>query len=263
MEYRIHTIGKIEDFTLREKLNELNELFFRSKEKVAYYYEDMETHTIFSYNSEVLFYAASTIKILVCVLLIEQAEEGQLDLNEKILISMEDLKQDTGILKYQKEPTHYTLRELIRLTLVESDNTAYIKLVNFIGKENLISYGKQLGAMHTLEGKDLFGVINCEDLLCYWKKIYSFVRTSIYGPMLEDWLKNPSFHIIESESFDGQPFVKKYGSWDIAYHEAGYILDSHPFYFILLTQKCQCLDKESFANEVAKRVMDLHHYLYQ
>lgn len=244
---------------LKHKLEELNTLYLKQNEKVAYLYKDINTDTILSYNSDVLFYAASSIKILVCVMLLEKAENNIIDIEEKLLVSMEDLKQDTGIIKYQKEDTYYSIKDLIRLTITESDNTAYIKLVNYIGKDSLAEYGKSLGAKHTMEGKDLFGLINCDDMLCYWNRVRKYINdNNKYSIDFYNWLSNPTFSIIEKKSINNNNFVKKYGSWDVAYHEAGYVEDIDPFYLIVLTQKFKCQDKEDFVNETASRIYKIH-----
>lgn len=247
---------------IKKEFERLTFLYLQQNEKVAYYYEDINTGNIMSYNSDILFYAASSIKILVCVMLLELAEEGKVVLSDKLLVTMDDLKQDTGVIKFQKEDTYYSIKELIRLTIQESDNTAYIKLVNYVGKDNLENYGKSLGALHTMEGRDLFGLINCEDMVIYWKKVKSFIDSSKYGKEFEEWLINPSFSIVESESIGNNLFVKKYGSWDIAYHEAGYVLDENPFYLIILTQKFKCEDKEEFVNETASEVYKIHKLIH-
>lgn len=65
---------------------------------------------------------------------------------------MNDLKQDTGIIKFQKQDTYYTIKDLIRLTITESDNTAYIKLVNYVGKENLENMVNHLE--HSIQWKE-------------------------------------------------------------------------------------------------------------
>lgn len=248
---------------LKKEFLELNHLYLKQNEKVAYYYEDINTGSILSYNSDILFYAASSIKILVCVMILEMAENKKIDLEEKLLVTMADLKQDTGIIKYQEKDTYYTIKELIRLTIVESDNTAYIKLVNYVGKENLEKYGKALGALHTMEGKDLFGLINCDDMAIYWKKVKSFIDGNTQSSSdFYNWLSNPSFSIVEPESINNNMFVKKYGSWDIAYHEAGYVEDENPFYLIILTQKFKCDDKEEFVNDTAKRLYKIHKLIH-
>lgn len=246
---------------LKEYYLELNTMYLKQKEKVAYYYEDINTGSILSYNSDILFYAASSIKILVCVMLLEMAENKKISLEDTLLVTMDDLKQDTGIIKFQKQDTYYTIRDLIRLTITESDNTAYIKLVNYVGKENLEKYGKSLGALHTMEGKDLFGLINCDDMAVYWKKVRNFISKSEYGKDFYNWLSNPSFSIVLPESIGGNNYVKKYGSWDVAYHEAGYVEDEDPYYMIILTQKFKCDDKEEFVNSTAKQLYRIHKFI--
>lgn len=249
--------------SIKEKIMNLNNNYLKSNEKVAYYYEDINTGSILSYNSDILFYAASSIKILVCVMILELADSGKINLEDKLLIKMDELKQDTGVIKYQTEDTYYTIKELIKLTIVESDNTSFIKLVNFIGSENLKEYGLSLGAKHTLEGKDLFGLINCDDMIIYWKKVKSFIENSKYGEEFKNWLSNPSFCIVEKENIGNNIFVKKYGSWDIAYHEAGYVCDENPFYLIILTQKFKCDDKETFVNNTAKEIYEIHKIIHE
>ncbi len=227
--------------------------------KVAFYYEDVNTGTVVSFNENICFYAASSIKILVYVLLLEKTVRKEIDLNSEILITMADLKQDTGIIKYQKEDTKYTILELIKLTIIESDNTAYLKLVDLVGKEYLEKYGKSLGATHTMEGKDCFGIINCEDMIIYWKKVKDFIdNQKELGPILKSYLLNPSVKLVENKTIEEKPFIRKYGSWYVAYHEAGYIEYTNSYYMIILTQINKVPYKEKFINESAKKILELH-----
>ena len=145
---------------IKDNLKELNQMYLDQNidmNKVAFYYEDKKGN-IFSYNKSVLFYAASSIKIVTCLLTYKMAEEGKLDLSENILVTLDDLKPDTGIIKNNTEDKYYTIDELIKLCIVESDNTAYLKLVDIVGgKDKVEEFGKSLGATHTMEGKDNFG----------------------------------------------------------------------------------------------------------
>lgn len=250
---------------LLKEWKKVNESFLEESykgNKVAYYYENIKTGDVFTYNSEVCFYAASSIKILVCLMMFEKALRKEIDIHEKILITMEDLKQDTGIIKFQKEPTYYEVLELIRLCIVESDNTAYLKLVGMVGKDKLKEYGNSLGAIHTMEGKetDSFGLINCKDMIIYWKKVKAFIDSNNeYSALFKEYLLNPSVKLIEDASLNNKPFVRKYGSWDIAYHEAGYVNDE--YYLIVLTQINKMDYKEEFINETAKRIDNLNNIL--
>lgn len=71
------------------------------------------------------------------------------------------------IIKYQREEIYYSIKELIGLSAVESDNIAYFKLVNYVGKDNLEGYDKYLSALNTMESKYLFELIICDDMAIY------------------------------------------------------------------------------------------------
>ncbi len=270
MEFNLKPIFKIDKEYFKDecniktfnKIKELNNMFLDETykgNKVAYYYENIKNGNILSYNNEVCFYAASSIKILVCLIVLEKIKNGEMNLNDKILVTMNDLKQDTGIIKYQKQDTEYSLEDLIKLTIVESDNTAYLKLVEMIGKEKIKEYGLSIGAIHTMEGKstDSFGLINCTDMIIYWKKVKEFIdNNQELGSMFKKYLLNPTFKIIEDSSINNQKYIRKYGSWDIAYHEAGYI--DNEYYLIILTQLNKKDYKENFCNVAASKINDIH-----
>lgn len=257
-------IKDIYDSDIRCKIKKITDRCFEEVfkgNKVSFLYQDINTGTTISFNPCVCFYAASTIKILAVIMILKKCLSNELDIEDKILITMEELKQDTGIIKYQENDTYYTLKELLRLTIVESDNTAYLKLVSILGKNKIKEYGNLLGAIHTMEGKetDSFGIINAKDMLCYWKDVKSFIdENNIYSLMLKDWLSNPSFSIIKKESLNNKNFVRKYGSYGIAYHEIGYVEDTNPYYLMILTQLNEFDYKEEFTNTIAKNITKLH-----
>lgn len=257
-------MNNITNTNLKSKIKDLSNLYLDEiykGNKVAYYYEDINSSTVISFNQEICFYAASSIKILVCLIMFEQAENNKINLDTKVLVTMQDLKQGTGTIKLQTKDTEYTLLELIRLCLVESDNTAYLKLVNIVGKQTIAEYGHLLGAKHTMEGKvtDSFGIINCQDMILYWKKVIDFItKNKIYGPIFEEYLSNPSTKLIDISLLNNKKFLRKYGSYNIAYHEAGYVKDEKPYYLIILTQLNKLEYKEKFINDTANLITQIH-----
>lgn len=265
MKFEINTLYRdIYDDELKLKIKELMYYFedevFKGN-KVAFYYEDIESGTNISFNPNICFYAASSIKILVCLMMFRKALDKEISLEDKVLVTMDDLKQDTGIIKYQKEDTYYTIKDLIRLTIVESDNTAYLKLVGMVSKDKLREYGLSLGATHTMEGKetDSFGIINCNDMRIYWEEVRNFINeNNEYSSLFEEYLLNPSEKLIKDNSINNLPFVRKYGSYEIAYHEAGYVKDDKPYYLIILTQLNKFDYKEEFINKASLMINEIH-----
>ena len=74
--------------------------------------------------------------------------------------------------------------------------------------------------------------------------------------MFKDYLINPSVKLIEDKSINDKTFTRKYGSWDIAYHEAGYIEDE--YYLIVLTQLNKKEYKNEFINKAASMINEIH-----
>ena len=86
-------------------------------------------------------------------------------------------------------------------------------------------------------------------------KIYEYSKKD---KELKDALENPSYFIIKEKNLNNKKFLRKYGSFDIAYHECGIVEDNHPFYLILLTQKGKNKKSSQFINKAAKNITKIY-----
>lgn len=229
-------------------------MFVKSKEKVAYYYEEIENNIAISFNETITFYAASTIKLLIVLYLYE----AKIDLTKTLKITKEDIKRGSGIIKLDTLPASYTIKELAIRTIKYSDNTAYIKLVEWITKEKLQKYSKKIGLLHGLEGKDFFGITSVNDMKKILEKIYEYSKED---KELKEALENPTYKIIESKNISHQKFLRKYGSFGIAYHEVGVVESEHPYYLIIMTQKGENSKTKRFINRASKKIAKIHHMI--
>jgi len=261
MKYNVSALNNIRFTYLKKKIYNSNKYLLKQNEKVAYAYKNLETDDMFSFNLDVCFYSASAIKFLVCLYIYEKAEENPELLNEKIKLAEEDFKGGSGVLKGRKNITEYTVKELVYYSLKESDNTAYIKLVNLVTPERLKEYGLSLGANHTLDGKDLFGITNSYDMVRYLTHLYDYLNTNTkLSNELKDFMLAPSYQIIKAKNVDNNLFVRKYGSFGIAFHEVGIVYDEQAYILIILTQKNELTDnkKVKYVNKVAKKINKIH-----
>jgi len=88
---------------------------------------------VFSWNAERSWYLASTTKIPVAVTVLKAAEQGQLSLDEELVIKESSYVDGGGLLFSRKPGEKVTIEELLRLMLVESDSTAADLLIKRIG----------------------------------------------------------------------------------------------------------------------------------
>jgi beta-lactamase class A len=112
-----------------------------------------------SFNGEELFPTASVFKVPVIVELYRQVEAGRLSLDNKLVLKDSLKVPGSGILKELSEGLEVSVRDLSRLMMILSDNTATDMIVERVGKENVNATMRRLGLNNTLV------LVDCRDLL--------------------------------------------------------------------------------------------------
>ncbi len=89
------------------------------------YYKNLKTGASFGISQNQIETGASVNKIPIAATLYYLAGRGKINLDEKVTISKDEVQDyGTGSIRYQTLPVTYSLRDLTRLMLNESDNTA-------------------------------------------------------------------------------------------------------------------------------------------
>jgi beta-lactamase class A len=112
-----------------------------------------------SFNGDELFPTASVFKVPVIVELYRQVEAGVLSLDDRLVLKDSLKVPGSGILKELSEGLEVTVRDLSRLMMILSDNTATDMLVERVGKENVNATMRRFGLKNTIV------VADCRDLL--------------------------------------------------------------------------------------------------
>lgn len=90
-----------------------------------------------SVNGDELFPTASVFKVPVLVEVYRQVDSGRVDLDEKVLLLQKDMVPGSGILKELSEGLVLSVRDLINLMMILSDNTATDIITEKVGLENV------------------------------------------------------------------------------------------------------------------------------
>lgn len=80
-----------------------------------------------------LFPSASMAKVPIMVACFYAAKERRLDLKEKLPLKANQRVSGSGLLKYQACGTKWSVEELMRLMIAESDNSAANMLIDRLG----------------------------------------------------------------------------------------------------------------------------------
>lgn len=105
--------------------------------KVGVGFKDLKTGAEYYINGRERFLTASVFKVFVLIELYNQVVKGELDLRRRYRISEKLKVLGSGILKELDEGLQPTLRDLAKLMMILSDNTATDIIMELLGKDRI------------------------------------------------------------------------------------------------------------------------------
>lgn len=244
------------DYTL-DILNAQKELtdYIKKNYSASVSYEDLTYGYTFNYNENTVYYAASTIKALGALYIYTNAAEGKINLDETITYSSRfKVSYSSGVSKH-KLGSKIKIRDLVKYSIIYSDNSAHQMLISYIGKSKLKEFGKSLGAKNTLNGGDNFGNTSSADGLIYMKAVNNFIENN--GELGEE-LKGFFVTSHQKElSVNNLAVAHKYGLYKKYYHNMGIVYDEKPYVVSIMT--LEGTDQKARAvKNISAKVYELH-----
>ena len=149
--------------------------------RIGVLFEDLtsgEGFTFLKGQDEDVFESASVIKLWIMSCAYAMAEQGRLDLDSTVILREEDMVPgpgvpdyhsddveghltedmfpESGMLNYLHAGTELTVRDLIRLMILISDNTACNIMIDLLGMDNINCHISNLGCTRTILNRRLF-----------------------------------------------------------------------------------------------------------
>ena len=127
--------------------NSINNLIPKIKAKIrqypnlicGVYIKPSWTNSSININGDYAFPAASLIKIPVAVALLRKIDKGQLSWNTILILKSRHYAQGAGILRTKRAGTKFKLREVFKLMLTISDNTATNMIIDLLGGIDMVN----------------------------------------------------------------------------------------------------------------------------
>ncbi|WP_278523155.1 serine hydrolase [Clostridium cochlearium] len=166
------------------ELKELvQEIIDNSHSDVAVVVKRFKDNSTFMINEYMVFPSASTIKLLIMARIMKEVKEKKRNLEDKIILKDVYKCGGDGILKELNDGHIFTLKEVITLMIIVSDNTATNILIDMIGMDNINCMGKELGLTNTELRRKMMdseavkmgreNVTTAKDLSCILEMIYN------------------------------------------------------------------------------------------
>ncbi len=120
----------------------------------------IESDTRLDVNGDEPFPMASAFKIPILATACRQLAEGLISLDSRVPLRDEDKSLGSGILPFFEAGLEPSVRDLLTLMIIISDNSATDIMVDYLGGAAVVE-----GYMHELGLREIFFKLNCKDLL--------------------------------------------------------------------------------------------------
>lgn len=138
---------------LRQQIQNIRQQF---PGDMAVYMKNLQTGDEIALDADTTYETFSVIKIPIMAEVFHQAEAGKLSLDERITLKPGDQRLPSGVLYTLQPGLNPTIRDLMTLMIIISDNVATDLLADKVTRPNVTSYMHELGLKNTnIEFSDL------------------------------------------------------------------------------------------------------------
>ena len=116
---------------------------------VAVVIKNLKINEVIKINENLVFPSASTIKLAIMTELLNQVQSGKLFLEDKIKLTENMKTGGDGILKELEQGHEFSLKEIMILMIIVSDNMATNILIDLLGMNNINAAIMNLGLTST------------------------------------------------------------------------------------------------------------------
>ncbi len=194
-------------------IQNLREYLFTLQDKypdsLSVYYENINSGSNISINKDLHLFPASLSKLVQAILVTYKVEKGNLSWDKKIEVLKDDLSSGSGSL-YKNGVMEYSVEELLRELLVNSDNTAQNVFRRYLDVSDYLKFQDETGLQDLYNEK---GLISAKEYTRLLRVLYtsSFLKPENSQKIL-DYMSEATFKDYLSQGIPNNvKFDHKYG----------------------------------------------------
>jgi len=223
------------------------------------------------HNENEPLFAASVIKIPIMVEAFRQFEAGILSPDDVHVLRDEEKMPSCGALNRMHAGLQVSLRDLVELMIVLSDNTATNILIDMLGKDNVNATLQSLGITRSVLRRKLFdreghlagieNTVTARDMGVLLEKMYA-------GELVSEAASREMLEILRNQKLNGKmPFylkprgiasAHKTGEDDGITHDVGIVFARKPFVLCMLSNETDVPAFERLIQETARELADMN-----
>lgn len=243
---------------LRADLKSTVEKYEKEGARIGLYFEFLNTGSNVSINQESRFWPASLSKMPSALAVMKKVENGEWKLSNELVLFEEDKDERFGDLYKRPTGTRFTIEELLKRVLVNSDNTAHRILVRNLASED---YTEIFDALGMRELFDAEYKITAKEYSRIFRALYSasYLNRESSEKILR-WLSETKFSEFLSTGVPVEvPFAHKIGEEDSdgVYLDSGIAYVPNRPYLITIMVEIKGSEGRERAKEIMKEVSEL------
>lgn len=218
--------------------------------KLSFYYRPLNGGEAVAHNADMPLIAASIIKIPVMIEAFRRFESGEMDRNAVHVLREEEKKPSCGALNRMHAGLEVTMRDLVDLMIVLSDNTATNILIDYLGVDAVNATLDSCGATITRLRRKLFdtsGIANgLRNVVCAGE-IGMLLEKLYHGEIVSPAASAEMVEILKNQKLNGKfPFflkprgiqcAHKTGEDDNTTHDAAIVFTKQPFVLCMFSNE--------------------------
>lgn len=210
-----------------------------------------ERNRAFEIGGDVRRASASLIKLLILAELLDEVAQGTRQLDEQVVVSQDDLVGGSGIIQTKGSGTTFSLDDLARYMITESDNVAANKLIDLLGMDAINSQATKLGLQQTILQRKMLD----EEAVRQGRENYTCSNDIAHvldaiaaGTFIDATMSDLALNYLEQQTdtegiLGGLPpniaLAHKTGTLDRAKHDGGIAFADEPYILVVMTENME------------------------
>ena len=190
----------------------------------------------FGYNIDNAYASGSTIKATYALYVYKLIAAKKASLDDTMSYQAKYYNKGTGLIKNSAYGTVYSVKDLLYNMIHESDNVAYLMLLDKYKWDGFNDMLDDMGAVELhLSNTSRWGKLSCRSSAIIWQEIYRFSKTSQEGAELFDLFLNAKYNYFK-EILPDVSSASKSGFTEMVVHDTGIVMDEkNPYIIIILS----------------------------
>lgn len=239
----------------------VDEIVGSYKDNISIYYKNLNTDDEYILNPDKYYIAASTTKVPLCMMILDQVFEGILSLEDTIYYENTDSEGGSGVLYYLSEVPNITIGDAVYLSIVESDNIAK-NMLHRISEVSLTDYLREITEDDSIPYENS---ITARQLYEVLERLYENPDNNPYYEKLIAYMTKTDFHDRLDKYLPYDIVAHKIGDYYRYFHDCGIVYAKDPYIIVILTKDIGNLSEEPYENgsEDERYILDWGNEAYE